>query len=487
MPSKTTSSDIITQLQAYNKDLKELHNTSLFDVEQYISMFRKFDEIKLSNAEAQDKQKQLDEVQKDFNELYKQSQVNKTDYDKKIKDIQQQKQTYIDHNLSKDTDTNKLIDVLKSGVLDYKYAVKLIKDNNDIKQRIRDGKYVIARQGNRVALIAVDKNIVGATQELTNFLQQQDNTTISNVILSNVPVYNDVSPILSFDKDVQDLSDDVLKIYFSVENNSKVDFVADVRKTELYSNVVEDIIKRLIDHQKNTNNKKINVQIEGSSYGIYPLLTGLLSVKKHNTQQCLSLSNCHINLSMIPRSILNGITPEMTAEKIDKLFQWAIEDGYHIDNKNISFVNLDVLSNDNFGRFEYHNVSSTNSFLKELSRLQTAYNHGRADKDKQTLLVAVNEDMQPVVKESVGWLTGTAKQDLFKNIASSDSEYSGIAVKTMSDVANDIKRESIMHNKTAGISKNNKDGISHNVNDGKATNNGSAKSAVVDGQTIQKV
>ena len=493
MPS-TTSSDIISQIQAYKKELKEHQNTLSFDAEKYLSLFNRLDDIKVSNKESPDTQKQLEELQKDFDEFEKQNQMHRDDYEKKTKDIQQRESSYISSNLTKDDDTDKLINVLKSGVMDYKYAVNLIQHNNDIKQKIRDGKYIIARKGNRVALIAADKEIIGYKQELTNFLQSQDNKDINNIVLSNVPIYNNGSHVLSFEKDVRDLPDNVLKIYFSVENNSKLDFVADARKEKLYCDVITDVLQRLNEYQQNNaDGKKVNVQIEGSSYGIDPLLMGVLSVKKHNTQQCLSLSNGCINLSMIPRSLLNGIKPETTAEKIDELFQWAVADGYNIQNKDMSFVNLDVLSNDNFGRFEYHDIGSTDSFLKELSRLQTIYNNSRANTDKQTLLVAVNEAMRPVIKKNsgiidkgVGFLTGTAKQDLFKNIANGDSVYPGIVVKTMSDLADEISRKNTMQNNTAGISKNNKDGILHTVNSDKTVNNGFVKSQAIEDKTVKK-
>ena len=493
MPSKTTSSDIITQLQAYNKDLKELHNTSLFDVEQYISMFRKFDEIKLSNAEAQDKQKQLDEVQKDFNELYKQSQVNKTDYDKKIKDIQQQKQTYIDHNLSKDTDTNKLIDVLKSGVLDYKYAVKLIKDNNDIKQRIRDGKYVIARQGNRVALIAVDKNIVGATQELTNFLQQQDGKNISNVILSNVPVYNNGSRVLPFDKDVQDLPDNVLKIYFSVVDNDNISWVKDSKQAKLHCDVVEDVLKRLMEYQqKYGSGKKLSVQMECSSDGIDTLLNGVLSAKQGDSRHCLSLGHGSICMSLIPREGWNGVKPETTAKTVYELFQTAVRDGYNATQQDMAFVNLDISSND--GRFEYHNIGSTNSFLKELGRLQEEYNCGRMNVDKQAFLVAINDEIitgvannENLQNKKAPWFTGIKHKDILKNVQENKNAYNGIQVRVMSDMANEIESKNTMHNKTAGVNKENKDGVSHNANVDKNTNNSTISATVVNDKVNKSI
>ena len=489
-----SSSDIITHIKEYNKELKEHQNVSILDDEKYLSLFSKLETIKVSNNSVQDRQKQLADVQKEFDELYKKNQVNKSDYDKKMKDIKQRELAYINTHLSKNADTNTIIDVLKSGVLDYKYAVGLIKNNDDIKQKIRDGKYVIARKGNRVALIATDKEIIGYKQELTNFLQQQDNATISNVILSNVPVYNNGSHVLSFDKDKQDLSDDVLKIYFSVENDSNINFVADARKMELYSNVAEDITKRLIDYQQNTaNGKKINLHAECSSYGIYPLLTGLLKAKQGDVKQCLSLYNCCVDTSILSRSILNGITPEAIAEKIYELFQLAVADGYNIKNANIPFVNLDVLSNDRAGRFEYHNVGSTDSFLKELSRLMTIYNNGCSDADKQTLFVAVNEETQPeskkdsgIIDKIVSFAIGTAKQDLFKNIANGDGAYSGIVVKTMSDLADEISRKNTMQNNIAGISKNNKDGVLHTVNSDKTVNNSFVKS-VVDDKTVQKI
>lgn len=489
MPT-TASSEIISQIQAYKKELKEHQNTLSFDAEKYLSLFNRLDDMKVSNKESPDMQKQLEELQKDFDEFEKQNQVNKSDYDKKMKDIQQRELTYINNNLSKDTDTNTVIDVLKSGLLDYKYAVNLIKNNNDIRQKIRDGKYVIARKGNRVALIATDKEIIGYKRELTNFLQQQDNATISNVILSNVPVYNNGSYVLSFDKDKQDLSDDVLKIYFSVEDDKNISWYQDSKMAKLHSDIVKDVSKQLIEYCQSCGLKnKINVQTECSSDGIAPLLTGFLSAKQDDLRQYLLLCNSSVSMSLTPRRALNGFKPEAIAKTVYELFQIAILNGYNAKNPDTAFVNLDMSSND--GSFEYHNIGSTNSFLKELGRLQAEHNRGCVDADKQTLLVAINDkiisatdDNKNLQNKKNTWFTGIKHQDILNNIRNNKDFYDGIQVRTMSDLADEIGRKNTMQNNTAGISKNNKDGVLHTVNSDKSANNSLATSVAVNDKTI---
>ena len=490
MQNNISNNDIIANIQTYNKELKENQNTSILDVEKYLSLFSKLEAIEVSHTEWKEKQKQLEDLQKDFDELVKQNQTRRDDYEKKSKDIQQRKLTYVSGQLTKDIEQDKMLDILKSGVLEYQNVANLIQNNDYIKKQIRDGKYVIARKGNRVALISTAQDTIGYKRELTNFLQQQDNGGVSHVILSNVPVYNNGSHVLSFDKDTQDLPDNVLKIYFSLENNNKLAFVADARKTDLYAGVIEDIVKQLIDHQQQqADGKKVNMQIEGSSYGIAPLLRGVLSAKYSDTQQCLSLDDCKVNLSLIPRSILNGIKPEMIAEKINELFRLAVSAGY---STNKSFVNLDVLSNDHLGRFEYHNVGSTNSFLQELDRLQSDYNVGQDN--KKTLLVAVNEAMQPVVKKDAGiidksidFFVGSAKQELFKNIANSKDVYHGMRVRTMDDIANEIESKNTMQNKTAGVNKEQRDGVSHNANIDKNANNGTISATITNDKANKSI
>lgn len=492
MPS-TTSSDIISQIQAYSKERKELQNTLSFDAEKYLSLFNRLDNIKDSNKELPDRQKQLEELQKDFDGFEKQNQVNKSDYDKKMKDIQQRELTYINSNLSKDTDINTIIDVLKSGLLDYKYAVNLIKNNNDIRQKIRDGKYVIARKGNRVALIATDEKIIGYKQELTNFLQSQDNKDINNIVLSNVPVYNNGSHVLSFDKDKQDLSDDVLKIYFSVEDDKNISWFQDSKMAKLHSDIVKDVSKQLIEYCQSCGlGSKINVQTECSSDGIAPLLTGFLSAKQDDLKHYLLLCNSSISMSLTPRRALNGFKPEAIAKTVYELFQIAILNGYNAKNPDTAFVNLDMSSND--GSFEYHNIGSTNSFLKELGRLQAEHNRDCVDADKQTLLVAINDniisatgDNKNLQSKKNTWFTGIKHQDILNNIRDNKDFYDGIQVRAMSDLADEINRKNTMQNNTAGISKNNKDGVLHTVNSDKTVNNGFAKSQAIEDKTVKKI
>ena len=376
--------------------------------------------------------------------------------------------------------------------VDYKYAVGLIKNNDDIKQKIRDGKYVIARKGNRVALIATDKEIIGYKQELTNFLQQQDNATISNVILSNVPVYNNGSHVLSFDKDKQDLSDDVLKIYFSVEDDKNISWFQDSKMAKLHSDIVKDVSKQLIEYCQSCGlGSKINVQTECSSDGIAPLLTGLLSAKQDDLKHYLLLCNSSISMSLTPRRALNGFKPEAIAKTVYELFQIAILNGYNVKNPDTAFVNLDMSSND--GSFEYHNIGSTNSFLKELGRLQAEHNRDCVDADKQTLLVAINDniisatgDNKNLQSKKNTWFTGIKHQDILNNIRDNKDFYDGIQVRAMSDLADEINRKNTMQNNTAGISKNNKDGVLHTVNSDKTVNNSFVKS-VVDDKTVQKI
>ena len=459
MPSKSRSSDIITHLQAYDKELKEHQNTFVSDIEKYLSLFEKLDSIKLSNEVVREKQKKMEVLQKDFDDLVRSNEMNKSKAIQEIKNIQQQEWDYIADKLSKNTDTNEIIAVLKSGVLDYKYAVNIIKNNNDIKQKIRDGQYVIARKGNRIALIATDKEIIGYQQELTKFLQQQDNKTISNVILSNVPVYNKGSYVLSFDKDQQDLSDDVLKIYFSVEGDNNNSWFRDSKRMQLYSDIAEDVSKQLIEHHQNYGlGNKMNVQIECSSDGIAPLLKGFLSAKQNDSKRQLSLGNGSISMSLIPREAFNGVKPETTAKNVYELFKIAIRERGNTENSSTAFLKLDIPHND--GRFEYHNVGSTDSFLKELGRLLTEHNDGRAENDKQVLLISVNANVSSVAPDNDNspWFTQIKHKDMFTKIQKDEDIYDGIKVRIMNGTAHDIK------NNVAGVNKNVKDGMPYSAN-----------------------
>lgn len=489
----STSSEIIAQLRTYNEVLEKHKNLLSPDTDKTISLFGRLDTIASSNEEAQNKQKQLVELQTEFDANYKQYQMHKDDYDKKKQDVQQQEAAYISNCFSNNTDTGTLIDVLRSGVLEYKYAVELIQHSDDIKQKIKDGKYVIARRGNRVALIAIDKDILGYKWELTNFLQQQDGKNISNVILSNVPVYNNGSRVLPFDKDVQDLPDNVLKIYFSVVDNDNISWVKDSKQAKLHCDVVEDVLKRLMEYQqKYGSGKKLSVQMECSSDGIDTLLNGVLSAKQGDSRHCLSLGHGSICMSLIPREGWNGVKPETTAKTVYELFQTAVRDGYNATQQDMAFVNLDISSND--GRFEYHNIGSTNSFLKELGRLQEEYNCGRMNVDKQAFLVAINDEIitgvannENLQNKKAPWFTGIKHKDILKNVQENKNAYNGIQVRVMSDMANEIESKNTMHNKTAGVNKENKDGVSHNANVDKNTNNSTISATVVNDKVNKSI
>jgi hypothetical protein len=150
----------------------------------------------------------------------------------------------------------------------------------------------------------------------------------------------------------------------------------------------------------------------------------------------------------------------------------------------VPFVNLDVLSNDRFGWFEYHNIGSTNSFLKELERLQAEYNASHTDNTKQKLLVALNESVEAVSERDNGVIntgrdlhTGTAQENFFKKINIDDNVYTNIVVKTMKDVANDIN-DNMIHNRNASISKAHKDGTIHTIDGEKTTNGQIAKTDI---------
>ena len=294
-----------------------------------------------------------------------------------------------------------------------------------------------------------------------------------------MPVYNNGSHVLSFDKDKQDLSDDVLKIYFSVEDDKNISWYQDSKMAKLHSDIVKDVSKQLIEYCQSCGlGNKIKVQTECSSDGIAPLLTGLLSAKQDDLKHYLLLCNSSISMSLIPRRALNGFKPEAIAKIVYELFQIAILNGYNVKNPDTAFVNLDMSSND--GGFEYHNIGSTNSFLKELGRLQAEHNRGCVDTDRQTLLVAINDKIISATD------TGIKHQDVLNNIRNNKDFYDGIQVMTMSDLADEISRKNTMQNNIAGISKNNKDGVLHTVNSDKTVNNSFVKS-VVDDKTVQKI
>ena len=484
-----SSSDVISHLKEYDKELQEYKSTPLLYVDKYLSLFNELDAIETSEDGVQEKHKKLRELQKEFDDIEKQTKICKDENDKKTKDIGQRELSYISSALKTDNGNDKLIDVLKSGALKYKYAVNLIKNNDEIKQQIRDGKYIIARKGDYVALISTDKDFIGYKREFVKFLKQHPETKINDVILSNVPVYNNGSHILPFEKDASSLPDNALKLYFSLENKGKINFVQDARKTDLYGDVVENIMQQMIEYCNDVKaGNKVNVQTEASSYGIDSLLKGLLSAKYGDTKKCLSLKDGCLNISLIPRSLVNGIKPEDTAKKVYELYQLAIADGYDVKNENKSFVNLDVLSDDHLGRFEYHNIGSTDSFLKELGQLQAEHNNSLSTEDEQTLLVAVNEGMRPVVKKDIGmldkslsFLAGASKNDLFTNIDKNSNAYNGIIVNTMNDVANRID------NKDASVNKNNKDGVLHNVFNDRTSTNDPAKPMAINKTELKHV
>ena len=286
---------------------------------------------------------------------------------------------------------------------------------------------------------------VNSFNNLNDFLRKDESQKIDTLILSNVPVYNRDSHVLSFERDTKDLPDNVLKIYFNVENESKIDLLKNARKQKQYQqtaeSIIKDVLKRAVSHD---GDKTINVQIEGSSYGVDPVAKGLLNVKCSELGKLLSLKNGQINISMIPRSILNGVKPEHTAMLVDELFTKALKDGYGSKTKDtVAFVNIDVLSDDTLGRFEYHDIGSTDSFLSELDKLQQKH---PLDKlwNQQRLLVAVNDECEEPISKDIGLIqksiqlvTGTAKKDFFADISDS-GKYKNIAVKKMKDIVNDI-------------------------------------------------
>ena len=480
-----SSSDIISTIRSYDKKIKEHQNATLLDFDKYISFFNQLNDIKASKATEAEKKQQLDALKQDWENFEQQNQVSQEEHTNKINDMEQRKTSYINSQLKPKTNEKTIIEILKSGVLDYKFAVKLIQQHKSIRQKIRDGKFALARQGNRVALISTDTKRFGYKHELTQFLLKQDNQKIKNLVLSHVPVYNNGSHVLSFDKDTQNIPDNVLKIYFSIENNSNWDIAMDARRTDMYRDIVEDVVNQFIEYKNSRmDNNKIDVHIDCSSYGIDPVLEGLLLAKHNDTKHHLSFRDCQVNMSLIPRSIINGIKPENTATKIDTLFQTAVADGYCEAHKNVPFVNLDVLSNDRFGWFEYHNIGSTNSFLKELERLQAEYNASHTDNTKQKLLVALNESVEAVSERDNGVIntgrdlhTGTAQENFFKKINIDDNVYTNIVVKTMKDVANDIN-DNMIHNKNASISKAHKDGTIHTIDGEKTTNGQIAKTDI---------
>ena len=316
---------------------------------------------------------------------------------------------------------------------------------------------------------------------MTRFLQQYADVKISDVILSNVPVYNDGSKVLSFEKDAIHIQDNVLKIYFSIED-------VDV-KSKINGDMVCDVIKQVMEYQNSIDvNQKINVSTECSSYGIDPLLKGLLSAKYSDTHKCLSLKDGRLNISLIPRGFVNGVKPEDTAKKVDELYHLAIMDGYDVKDKNKPFINMDVLSNDTFGRFSYHDIGSTNSFLKELGKLQQKHNGDLLSGEQQKLFVAFNDDLQQDIKKDMGifdkslsFLTGTAKKDLFTNINKNNDIYRGITVSAMNDIAYR------MDNKGASVNKSNKDGVLHNVVNDKTPTNDPAKPMAINKTELKHV
>ena len=122
--------------------------------------------------------------------------------------------------------------------------------------------------------------------------------------------------------------------------------------------------------------------------------------------------------------------------------------------------------------------------------MQSDYNIGQDN--KQTLLVAVNEAMRPAVKKDAGiidksidFFVGSAKQELFNNIANSKDVYHGVRVRTMDDIAHEIESTNTMQNKTAVVNKKKKDGISHNADVDKNANN-STISATITNDKVNK-